>query len=63
MNHLYTTLQLAERLGTTPAAVRRLIHSHVLDGSNLRGQAGWRIPERSVHSYERATLRAARASG
>ncbi|HLJ68801.1 MAG TPA: helix-turn-helix domain-containing protein [Chloroflexota bacterium] len=45
---LLTVADVAARLKVSPETVREWLRNDRLDGYNLGGQAGWRIPEAAV---------------
>jgi excisionase family DNA binding protein len=47
-NTLLTVTDVAERLRVSPETVREWLRTGELQGYNLGGQAGWRIPEGAI---------------
>ena len=48
---MLTVKQVAERLQVHVGTVRRWLESKELSGVNLRGKAGWRIPEYALQQF------------
>ena len=48
---MLTVKQVAERLQVHAGTVRRWLESRELRGVNLRGKAGWRIPESALREF------------
>ena len=55
--NLLTVTDVATRLKVSPETVREWLRSQRLDGYNLGGQAGWRIPEDAIERLLRNSVR------
>jgi excisionase family DNA binding protein len=48
---MLTTRQVAERLQVKVITVQRWLHAGQMQGINLGGRSGWRVPETAVREF------------